>query len=432
MSVAVATSWSEPALLQLQQQQNGLPASLLSYRQQQLADFKQQGWPLRRSEQWKYTLLQTIAKQEFGLPTTEASYLAPQVTDQQIEIFIVDGKLCLDSSTDILPPGLKIVPLVDFIKDAPEDYLASMQQIDSDGLAYVKLNQAVSLQGLVVKLAPNVVINKTLRLTYISSQALDDTMQHWQQLVFVGENAELELVSNIKSNDTYSSLLTFLKYFQLQKNSRCHYFSSDRLNARTSLLSSMQVFSHKNAEFNHFLLSGRGQLSRFDDTINLIQEKASATLYQLCHAKDQQQIDSQLTIRHLAASTVSTPVLRGIADDRASVTFNGSIYVAANAPGSEARLQNKNLLLSSQAVINTKPDLEIYTDDVTCSHGATIGELDREALFYLRSRGLNEKAARAILLQGFFSDIIEDFPVIHWRSMINACLMDLMVEENNE
>lgn len=191
------------------------------------------------------------------------------------------------------------------------------------------------------------------------------------------------------------------------ENATLHYYKVQSEHEKNIHIGRTQLYLHKHSRAQTFTLSKGSQLARSDITVKFQGEYASCELYGLSYSKNRQHLDHHTVIDHAVGHCTSHEFYRSVLDDKSRVVFNGRVIVRDGAHQTEAHQTNHNLLLSSEAEIDTKPELEIYHDDVKCTHGATIGQLDDEALFYLRSRGLSEAAARALLIQAFGDKVLQ-------------------------
>jgi Fe-S cluster assembly protein SufD len=267
----------------------------------------------------------------------------------------------------------------------------------------------------VIRVAPGARIAEPLHLLFLGAPADGDLAWYARNLVEVGEDASLAVIEHYLGAGPHGQLGNVVNQASLQPGARLDWLRVQDEDERATLIVRSEFQLAERAQLAlHPLELGAG-FARHDLVVELAGAGASVTARGLCALNGRQHGDTQIDVSHAARDTTSDLLWRGIADGRARAVFQGAITVQPGADGSDARLSNKNLLLSPHAEIDTKPVLEIHADEVKAAHGATVGQLDEQALFYLRSRGVPLAVARTMLTYGFCRSVLDGIEPAAWR-----------------
>ena len=417
-------------------------------RQENRAAFAASGLPDTRVEAWKYTALRALSQRRFvngdaAAQTREvdATALALPGVDGPRLVF-VNGQFRADlSSVDALPNGLTLQPLSQALQvDAEPLRFALSRYYREAGDAFARINAASAVDGVVLRVAANAKIVSPVQLVFFGASAdaaaaghpapaaiahpyASDLAWHARNIIELGEHAELSLVEQHIGSGEPSQLATLVSDIELREGAVLHYTVVQNVSSATSLIRRSNVRLHARSQAILHVLELGGALVRHDLQAELIGDDAQLDTRGVFMPHGRQHIDTQLAIRHQALNTRSSSNWRGVASDRASGVFRGAMVVAPGADGSDASLSNKNLLLSPNAEIDTKPELEIYADEVKAAHGATVGQLDERSLFYLRSRGIPLNDARALLTTAFCRAVLDDLPNEALREHLSELLI---------
>lgn len=376
-------------------------------------------WPERNHEYWKYTSLNPIKRGEFDFsPVTEQAQVDSSAVSiahlDCIHLVFVDGVFRADLSTlnpqtGELPNGLS---LVDFAQATPSqqavinDKLHSTVRGEQHILAH--LNGVMLQQGVLITVAPEARIEKPVHITHHSTALSHKKGIQHRVLVHLEHHAEMTLVESFSNDDsehtTWVNQVT--EVIQDAESKMQHYRLHQELNA-LSHTGSVHLTLQRNAQFNSFMLGYGSALKRVDYVAYHEGEGAECNLQGVFLVNQKQHFDLRTLIEHTVPQCQTDEVFRGIIDDSASAVFNGKIRIHKDAQKTLAEMSNRNLLLSDKAKINTKPELEIYADDVKCAHGATISQMDPDALSYLRCRGISMDEANLMLSFGFINEVLE-------------------------
>lgn len=393
-------------------------AWLDTVRRENLEAFVAAGLPDSRAEAWKYTALRALGQRRFALgdpaatmhPIDPRALLLPGVDGPRL--VFVNGVFRADlSRLEALPPGLALQPLSQVLEADPEPLrFALSRHYREAGDTFARLNAALAGDGVVLRVAAGARINKPVHLCFVGAPAQDDLAWHARNVIELGENAKLDLIEHHLSGTPHKHLATLVSDIVLQSGANLQHVVLQNAAQDSTLIRRGSLHLGAKSHATMHVLELGGALVRHDLHAELRGDASRFDTRGVFVLRGRQHIDTQLSIRHQALNTASESVWRGVADERGRGVFRGAIVVAEGADGSDARLSNKNLLLSTLAEIDTKPELEIYADEVKAAHGATVGQLDERALFYLRSRGLPHAEARALLTAAFCRAVFASLP----------------------
>lgn len=412
-----------------------LPASGIAWldqaREQNRAAFAAGGLPDTRVEAWKYTAQRALGQRRFAAldagaqshVVDPAAWALPGVDG--VRLVFVNGEFRADLSLlDALPAGLRVLPLSQALHAQAELLRFSLSRHYADiSDAFAQVNAASASDGVVLRVDAHAKISVPVQLVFVAAAASVDLAWHVRNVIELGESAELTLIEQHVGHGVAAQLATQVSDIELAEGARLQHAVLQEAADSTHLVrrTAMRLQAHASATL-HVLELG-GALVRHDLHADLIGDHAQFHSRGVFMPRGRQHVDTQLAIRHQALNTSSTSHWRGVANDRARGVFRGAILVAPGADGSDASLSNKNLLLSPSAEIDTKPELEIYADEVKAAHGATVGQLDERALFYLRSRGIAMAEARALLTAAFCRAMLDDLPNEALREHLSSLLM---------
>ncbi len=428
-------SWEKLALDRVPQHLAGHEVPWVSRaRQSAFERFVAQGFPTRRQEEWKYTDVAAIGKRTSLAPdnippdpSSEAALFAWTLAQEDIHLMVfVNGHFSGDlSALDDLPPGVSLESLADLL-DGDADLPQALFDHSQEHTVFAALNTALMTDGAVLRLAPGVVLEKPVYLLFIASG--HGAAIYPRNIAMLGEGASATVIEhyfgmleshNFTDAETQISLASGaeLRHCKLAQEGK-DAFHVAGIHAEQAAASRFTSLS--------FALGGR--LARNDITSRLNGPDCRCTFDGLYLLDGKQHADHHTRIDHLAASCTSREYYRGILDGESHGVFSGKVVVHPHAVNTDAHQSNRNLLLSRLAEVDTKPQLEIFADDVKCTHGATVGQLDDDSLFYLRARGIDIDAARSLLIYGFANDIIARIEVPDMRARIEHLVLDRLAQ----
>jgi Fe-S cluster assembly protein SufD len=401
------------------------PRWLSQARESALAQFERLGFPTTRLEQWRFTSVMPIAERRFvlaadGAAEAAATRVAP-LSHPAAHAVCVNGRFARQLSSAATLPGVQILGLEAAIAANPaaiEPYLGKLSPTQTH--AFVSLNTAFLRDGIVVFIAPGVVLEQPLELIFIAVAEGDATVSHPRLLIVAGEHSQATVLERYVG--TGSALTNPVAEIWLGAHAVLDHYKLQEEPVDSFHTASMFVDCARNGNFSSHSLTFGGGLVRNDIMARLDGEGIDCTLNGLYVGRGKQLIDNHTTIDHAMPHCGSHEVYKGILSEQARAVFNGKIIVRPDAQKTDAKQTNKALLLSDEANINTKPELEIFANDVKCTHGAAIGQLDEAAMFYLRSRGLSAADARAMLVHAFAGDILNRVKIAPVREYLEAIL----------
>ena len=389
------------------------PSWIAARRQAGLARFEALGFPTRRDEQWKYTDVRAIARGDFALngstdfsPATAAALSLPIEAHR---LTFVDGVFA-PALSDLgeLPAGVAVLPLSQALAENHEAVGGPLGRLTGVEFSpFSALNTAFMEEGAVVRLAPGSVVEKPILLQFFSRANAQPVMSHPRILVEAGGRSQATVIEHHVGESEAANFTNMVAELMLDRGAIVNHYKLQE-GARQDLhIASIHVEQARDSTYTSFNLNLGGGLVRNDLISDLNGQNATSYFYGLFYGQDRQHIDNHTVANHNAPLTFSNENYKGILDDRARGVFNGKVVVKPDSQKIEGFQSNANLLLSDRAEINTKPELEIYADDVKCSHGVTTGQLDEEAVFVLRSRGMDEQTARGLLTLAFAGEVLE-------------------------
>ncbi|MGE0858165.1 MAG: Fe-S cluster assembly protein SufD [Gammaproteobacteria bacterium] len=397
---------------------------LTALRRAAAARVREQGLPSIKLEDWKYTSLAALDQRALrAAEPADGESLSPEsfaalalAAASPLRAVLVNGRFRPDlGSRDAPPAGVTLRSLRELAEQEPDRLASLLGEDAARGNALVALNTALARDGVLIDVAPGTRLHEPLHLVLIGTGG--ELMSNPRVLVRLGRDSELTLIEEYLSAGADLTVTNSQADIELEPGAVLHHHRLQAAGADSTHLGRIAVRVDAQAEYASDALAFGARLARVDIDVRLAGRGAKCRLNGLFVGAGEQHLDHHTRVDHLVGDTHSSELYRGILDDRSRGVFNGKVVVARDAQGITAQQASHNLLLTRTAEVDTKPELEIYADDVSCSHGATVGELDATALFYLRSRGVPEAEARALLTYAFAERVVEAIPlpaVRHW------------------
>ena len=397
-------------------------ASVEGVREDAWHRFRSLGFPTTRDEEWRFTSVVPIAEGRFTL----AAPLTANPRDVQVGSFRYPGNVASElvfvdghyvpalSRLDGLPPGTRVESLSAALAADPsavDQYLARIAPFERH--AFVALNTAFLDVGAFIQVPPRVALRHPIHLLFLSANpsGRPSTMVHPRVLAVVGANSQCSIVETYAGPAGARYFTNAVTEIVVGENAVLQHYTLQHESPEAAHVHAIQLQAERSAACSLRSISAGGALVRNDVVAVLNGEGIECTLNGLYLADAQRLVDNHTTIDHARPHCGSREIYKGILADRARGVFNGKIIVRPDAQKTDAKQTNRALLLSEDAQINTKPQLEIFANDVKCTHGAAVGQLDDEALFYLRSRGLSDHDARHLLIHAFAADVLSRLPL---------------------
>lgn len=392
------------------------PDSLRLARQNAIAFFEDNGLPNKKMELWRQCPIDDLISTDYQLqrepnpyrPVEEYFKCKVQNLNTLLLPFLNGWYVHSDKALSILDNGIILGSLTAAIQQYPHLVLPYLTHSHSEKKDHglIAMNEAMFNDGLFIFIPDNVKVDKPLQLVSMIDSNKDLLIQN-HNLIIVGQNASLSLVHCDDSIRFTKTLINNVTEIHLAANATMNYTKTENKDQDSLLVNHLFVHQKQNSNFlSHAITFNAGYLHN-SLHVNLEEPFAQTKLYGLYLADKNQVIDNQVFVSHDATDCTSYQLYKGIADDSAKTNFNGHILVRKDSQRTSAYQTNRNIALTDDAKVTTHPFLEIYADDVKCSHGATVGQLNDEALFYLRSRGIGEKAARMLLMYAFANEVTD-------------------------
>lgn len=426
----------ENSLNGLAKSKDGNIEKIHSVRIDAIKRFEQIGFPEFRSEEWKYTNIKPIIQKDFSLVPLE-----PKITGKSIKQFLIPG---LKANTLVFINGKYSEKFSDIItkdenvyigsfrnglmshKTIIEKHFAKYAEYDING--FTALNTAYSIDGAFIYVPEGNVVKEPVHLVFISDKNDSDFMLQPRNLIVAGESSGVTVIESYHSLSNNYSFTNTVTEIHLGKNARVEHYRIQDENNKSYNINTTQVKQEKDSYYNALTITWGGSIVRNNLNSEFAGENGECHMLGLYLSKDSELFDNHTLVDHAVPNCYSNELYKGILDDNSSGVFNGKIMVRKDAQKTNAYQSNKNIVLTKKATINSKPQLEIFADDVKCSHGATTGQLNPEELFYLMSRGIGKTEAENMLLIAFANDIISNIKIEPLKEM----LFDTLVKKLNK
>jgi Fe-S cluster assembly protein SufD len=395
------------------------PEWLKRFRVQSMESFETLGFPTMKDEDWHFTSVAPVADRVFHpaeLTDHDRKGLAISTTPPANLIF-VNG--CFASFKPTTELGFKIQSLADAMRtdSSIEKEIGSVAK--STAAAFNALNGAFFRDGAVIRIAPETNAG-TIHIVHFSTDS--GRVAHPRNLIVAGRRSSVTVIETYVGKGTYFTN-TVTEVIVGEGARVVHYKLQDE-SEKAFHVGTTQARQPRNSYFESFAYSSGAELSRTNTYTILEGDAAECVLNGLYLADGTQHMDHQTYVEHVAPNCPSHELYKGILDGRSHGVFNGKVYVHPEAQKTDGKQSNNNLLLSDRARVDTKPQLEIFADDVKCTHGATVGRLDETALFYLRSRGLGKSVARKLLTYAFAADVLERLSLTPLKEALEARVLE--------
>ena len=406
-----------------------LDNSMSELRDKSIRNFEEQGFPTRKEENWKYTSLNSIVKNDFSLtPAKEDTIEFRDVKKYFIhdidtyKIVFIDGiyssylsetthdgvDICLLSSA---LSKTKYKPVIDvyFNKIAQENSLTS-------------LNTAFAKEGAYIYIPKGKAVSKPIQIIHLATGNEANSMLQPRNLIVAEENSEVQIIERHQSLGSNAVFTNSVTEIYAGKRAMVDYYKIQNDKDEASIIDNTHIDQHDNSEVSVHTFSFGGKLTR--NNLNFYQngEHINSILKGVTIIEGKQHVDHNTLVHHKQPNCESHQDYKGIFDESSTGVFNGKIVVDRIAQKINAYQSNNNILVSDKATINSKPQLEIFADDVRCSHGCTIGQLDEDALFYMRARGIGKKEARALLMYAFANTVLESVKIPQIKTRITKLI----------
>jgi Fe-S cluster assembly protein SufD len=405
-------------------------SDLHNIRTEALRNFENKGFPTKKEEAWKYTSLNAVLKNDFSVFPKEEN--AVNFTDVKkyflheidtYKVVFIDGVFSsfLSSTTH---DGLDVCLMSSALtkpkyKEVIDTYFNKIANAED---SLTSLNTAFASEGAYVNIPKNKVADKPIEIVYLSTGNEAALMVQPRNLIIVGKNAQVQIIERHQSLNSNPVLTNSVTEIFAAERAIVDYYKIQNDVQSANLVDNTFIAQKSDSNASVHTFSFGGNITRNNLNFYHQGEHVESTLKGITIISDKQLVDHYTLVRHAEPNCESHQNYKGIFDGNSTGVFNGKIYVEREAQKTDAFQQNNNILLSEKATINAKPQLEIFADDVKCSHGCTIGQLDESAMFYMQSRGIPQKEAKALLMYAFSNEVIESIRIPELKNRITKII----------
>ena len=395
-----------------------------------IKNFEIKGFPTKKDEAWKYTSLNAVLKNDFTVFPKQENVIS--FTDVKkyflheidtYKVVFIDGVFSsfLSSTTH---DGLDVCLMSSALtkpkyKEVIEKYFNKIANTED---SLTSLNTAFANEGAYVNIPKNKVADKPIEIMYLSTGNEAALMVQPRNLIIVGKNAQVQIIERHQSLNGNPVLTNSVTEIFAQERAIVDYYKIQNDVLSANLIDNTYIAQKGQSNASVHTFSFGGNITRNNLNFYHQGERIESTLKGITIIGEKQLVDHYTLVRHAEPNCESHQNYKGIFDGNATGVFNGKIYVEKEAQKTDAFQQNNNILLSEKATINAKPQLEIFADDVKCSHGCTVGQLDESAMFYMQSRGIPKKEAKALLMYAFSNEVIESVRIPELKNRINKII----------
>ena len=397
-----------------------------------IKNFENKGFPTKKEKAWKYTSLNAILKNDFSVfPNTENTieyrdvkkYFLHEI--DSYKVVFVDGVFSsnLSSTTH---DGIDVCLMSSALNKPKYKMVIDtyFNQIASKDESLTSLNTAFANEGAYINIPKSKVADKPIEIMYFSTGSEKALLVQPRNLVIVGENSHVQIIERHQCLNDNAVLTNSVTEIFAAKRAIVDYYKIQNDAAEANLIDNTYVSQKQESHVSVQTFSFGGNLTRNNLNFYHFGERLTSTLNGITIIGEKQHVDHYTLVHHAAPNCESFQDYKGIFSDRATGVFNGKVYVEKEAQKTNAFQKSNNILLSDKATINAKPQLEIFADDVKCSHGCTVGQLDETALFYMQQRGIPKKEAKALLMYAFSNAVIENIKIPELKKRITVIIAD--------
>lgn len=411
----------------LLQEVNESKSWLQKLRNDAMESFRAQGFPTSKNEEWKFTDVRAIAELDARPSSTRIDIDAENYSIPNLEghrLVFVNGHFdAMQSRIGELPQGVTLTNLANAIasdNEVVQEHLGRYATTTQDS-AFTQLNTALMQDGVFLHVSQNVQIEQPIHALFLGIESDETPISSTRNLLIVGAESRVQIIEHYAGEGVYFT--NTVTEVVAGKNANVDHVKLQLESTEAFHISTLQVMQERDCRFASHNIDMGGRLVRNNGQAVMGGSGIECTLNGLYVVGGNQHVDNHTAMDHAQPNCNSYEIYAGVLGGSSRGVFNGKIFVRRDAQKTDAKQTNRNLLLSGDAIINTKPQLEILADDVKCTHGCTIGQLDEEALFYLRSRGLSETTARNLLIYAFANDVINGIEEEPVRTFMEAKLL---------
>jgi len=429
-----ANNWYVSVSENFEAKLNGKDNSFLKdLRQDALNQLSVTDFPTLKTEEWKYTNLNKILSTEFlhassvekfELTKKDIDKFAEKDFDHHLLVFVNGIYIEELSEVHDLPKNAFIGSLSEGIKFKNEIVKNHLGKLIKDKTAFDHLNDSYIIDGYFIVIPDGVILDKPIQILNLSGHPNELTFNTPRNIILVGKNSQVSIINKYVGIEGNKYFTNSVSEIFVDENAVVDIYKIELEDAQSYHIERTEVFQKANSVFSHYNFTFGGSIVRNDINSKLDDENIECNFNGLYIGKNDQHFDNHTFIDHAKPNCNSNELYKGILDDSSHGVFSGKILVDKDAQKTNAYQSNKTILLSEDASIDTKPQLEIYADDVKCSHGATVGHLDETALFYILSRGIPEEKAKSMLITAFAEDVVSKVKIKELKDKLNHLLFE--------
>ncbi|NHZ86595.1 MAG: Fe-S cluster assembly protein SufD, partial [Planctomycetia bacterium] len=382
-------------------------------------NFLEIGYPTKKHENWRFTNLTSLAKTEYRLPNRKLGKIDISIIDEYAyanshRIVFINGIFDAGLSTvHEISEQIKIENITKIFSGLNQD------SIENDTNPFILLNKAFVSNGYYIEINSNYIEDKPLHILNIISDENDFTQHNQQNMIKIGKNSQVTILEEIVNINQKELFKNTIYNIHVDENSILSHILLQQNHTKSTALNHIFVEQQDNSTYKTRLINIAGGLIRNDLNVQIDGKNCNTDISGLSLLSDKNHIENYTVISHNKPNSNSRQLFKYILNDSSEGVFNGLVTVQPDAKKTDSQQTNKNILLSKNALMNSNPQLEIYADEVKCSHGSATGELDENAIFYLRSRGIDLSAAKSLLVEGFAKEVIDQIKIAPVKEKLN-------------
>ncbi len=400
-----------------------------------LQNFEKLGFPTIKNEEWKYSNVKNLIQQQFdfGAKTDFGQNEINQLEIPDLKgniLYFINGVYNAELSNIVSTEGKFLITnfaeAINRNQALIEKHFANYASYDTE--AFTALNTAFASDGVVIEVPANEVVEEPIIIRYITDARQQNAGAQPRNLIIMGKNSEAKVAESFRTVGEQTSFTNIVTEIVLDENANLQYYKIQDDSNQSYHIGTTQVSQKNNSHFYAVTVTLNGGFVRNNLNIVLAGEYCESFMYGLYFPNGKQHVDNHTLADHAMPNSYSNELYKGILKDKSTGVFNGKIFVREDAQKTNAYQSCRNVVLSDEASMNTKPQLEIYADDVKCSHGTTTGKLNEEALFYMRSRGIPKAEAMTLLMYAFCEDVISQIKIEAISHYLSARIAQKLAE----
>jgi Fe-S cluster assembly protein SufD len=394
--------------------------------------FDKLDFPTLKNEDWKYTSVAPIFEHNYESvkDSDKGNAFTGKIEDylinslNAIRLVFINGCYSKElSSAPKLSEGVITGSLAELMKTNREllnNHFSKYVKLEN---GFIALNTAFAQDGAVIYIPDNYILETPVHILNLTGNNGTKVLSQPRNLIIAGKSSQVRIIESYHSISGENNFINAVTEFSAGENSTIEFYRIQDENRQAYHINKTQVEQKNNSKFTSYTVTTGGALVRNDLNTLLNGEGCEAHFYGIYITNGSQHVDNHTMIDHAKPRCMSNELYKGVINDKSRAVFNGKVYVRPDAQKTNAYQSNKNILLSKEAHVDTKPQLEIYADDVRCTHGATVGQLDEESVFYLRSRGISKENAVSVLIRAFANDIFEEIKTEQLKEHLNSMIL---------